>query len=887
MTRRTLRGVVVLAALTLVVAPLAACDDDSGSSAQDLTVFSAASLTDAMADLASAFEDDHPGTTVTVNDGPSSGLREQILAGAPADVFASANASNMEQLVEAGAAAEPGGLRPQLARDRRPRRQPGRDHRPGRLRRPRQADRPVCRGGAVRHVRPAGAGRRRGRGLARHQRSPTCRALLTQIASGDLDAGIVYRTDVLAAGWRRRGHHDPRRVERRGRLPDRPARRQRRPRPRRRFRRLRRGPPAGQAILASYGFRRRERHPTRPPGGPCPWGVVPLAAVAIAFVLVPFVASGAAGALVATCAHLLGRPVVTDALRLSVVAALAATALALVFGVPLAWLLARVEFPGRSVLRALVLLPMVLPPVVGGAALLFALRPAGPVRRPAVRRAPASCCRSRIWGVIVANTFVAMPFLVITVEAGAAQRRPTLRGGRRHARRRPVDGVPPGHAAVGGPVARWPARSLCWARALGEFGATITFAGNLQGRTQTMPLAVYLALESDRDAAIALSLRAGRSCPWPCWSRSATGGSPPPAEAERCCTPTSRLALGDPRSGVCARRRRRRRGGAARAQRRRQDHRAAGHRRPRADRRRAHRAGRPVLDDPAAGVLRAAPRARDRRGLPGPPALPSPRRRSTTWPSGCGPGGSAGDEARAPGRPAGSNGSDWPTGPAPVPGELSGGQAQRVALARALVIEPRARCCSTNRSRRSTPGTRSRGPQRPPPPPGRDFAGPRLLVTHDPVDAVVLATRLVIIEDGPGHPDRHHGRGHRPAPTRYVADLVGINLLVGTTPATAGCDSSPATSSPWPAHCPVQTSPSPSGRSRSRCRAHEATGSPRNRWKATVAEIHPTAIGCGSPWPGRSEPRPRSPRRRSPSWPRARDATWASVKAVDLDVYPR
>jgi molybdate transport system permease protein len=110
-----------------------------------------------------------------------------------------------------------------------------------------------------------------------------------------------------------------------------------------------------------------------------------------------------------------------------------------------------------------------------------------------------------IWGVIVANTFVALPFLVITVEAGlrAADTRyedaaATLGAGRWMILRRvTLPLVAP--SVLAGAV-------LAWARALGEFGATVTFAGNLQGRTQTMPLAVFLALESDRDAAIALSL---------------------------------------------------------------------------------------------------------------------------------------------------------------------------------------------------------------------------------------------------------------------------------------------------------------------------------------------------------------------------------------------
>jgi molybdate transport system permease protein len=202
--------------------------------------------------------------------------------------------------------------------------------------------------------------------------------------------------------------------------------------------------------------------------------------------------------------ELVARPVVTDALRLSLETAFAATGLALVLGIPLAWLLARTDFRGRSVARALVTLPMVLPPVVGGASLLFAFGRRGLLGGPVYDRTGFLLPFST-WGVIAANTFVAMPFLVLTVESGlrAADVRyedaaATLGAGRWTVFRR----ITLPHAApsiIAGAV-------LCWARALGEFGATVTFAGNLQGRTQTMPLAVYLALESDRDAAIALSL---------------------------------------------------------------------------------------------------------------------------------------------------------------------------------------------------------------------------------------------------------------------------------------------------------------------------------------------------------------------------------------------
>jgi molybdate transport system permease protein len=200
----------------------------------------------------------------------------------------------------------------------------------------------------------------------------------------------------------------------------------------------------------------------------------------------------------------LAAPAVREALKLSLATSLAATATSLVLGVPLAWVLARVAFPGRSLVRAAVTLPMVLPPVVGGAALLFALGRRGLVGSW-LEDALGVHLPFTTAGVVVANTFVAMPFLVVSVEGA-------LRG---------TDERYEEAAATLG-ASRWAVLTrvtlplvrpslvagalLCWARALGEFGATITFAGNLPGRTQTMPLAVFLALERDRGAAVVLSL---------------------------------------------------------------------------------------------------------------------------------------------------------------------------------------------------------------------------------------------------------------------------------------------------------------------------------------------------------------------------------------------
>ena len=228
-----------------------------------------------------------------------------------------------------------------------------------------------------------------------------------------------------------------------------------------------------------------------------------LAALGIALFLLPLV-----GLLARTpwerLPALLAGDVVTDALRLSAVTSISAAAVSMVLGVPLAWLLARVDFPGRALVRGIVTLPLVLPPVVGGAALLFALGRRGLVGGP-LEQGTGLLLPFSTWGVVVANTFVAMPFLVITVE-----------GALRNMDRRYEDAA----ASLGADRLTVLQRVtlpmiapslvaglvLSWARAFGEFGATITFAGNLQGRTQTLPLAVFVALERDRDVAVAISL---------------------------------------------------------------------------------------------------------------------------------------------------------------------------------------------------------------------------------------------------------------------------------------------------------------------------------------------------------------------------------------------
>jgi molybdate transport system permease protein len=242
--------------------------------------------------------------------------------------------------------------------------------------------------------------------------------------------------------------------------------------------------------------------PERRPS-PLPWVLASLACLGAALLVLPLI-----GLLLRTpwdrLGELLRDPVVLASLRLSLVASGLALLLSTVLGVPLAWLLARVDLPGRRLLRALCVLPMVLPPVVGGVALLAAFGRRGFVGQP-VADLTGVTFPFRLSGVVLAATFVSMPFLVVTVEAAlrGMERRyedaaATL-GARRWTVFRRVT-LPLIAPSLGAGMA------LCWARALGEFGATITFAGNLPGRTQTMPLAVYLELERDPEVAVLISL---------------------------------------------------------------------------------------------------------------------------------------------------------------------------------------------------------------------------------------------------------------------------------------------------------------------------------------------------------------------------------------------
>jgi molybdate transport system permease protein len=197
-------------------------------------------------------------------------------------------------------------------------------------------------------------------------------------------------------------------------------------------------------------------------------------------------------------------PVARQALRISMIVSLGAAGLSVLFGVPIAWLLARVPFRGRPVVRALVILPIVLPPVVGGVGLLAALGRNGVVGAW-LRDALGIQLTFTTLGAVVAATFVSLPLVVLAVEAGFRSL------DARYEQIGATLGASPGYALrrislpmlapqlVAGAV-------LAWARALGEFGATITFAGNLPGRTQTLPLAIFEEMQTDPDGAILLSV---------------------------------------------------------------------------------------------------------------------------------------------------------------------------------------------------------------------------------------------------------------------------------------------------------------------------------------------------------------------------------------------
>jgi molybdate transport system permease protein len=265
------------------------------------------------------------------------------------------------------------------------------------------------------------------------------------------------------------------------------------------------GPGPGAGTTLDPTSTAAERH--RPPN---PWRprasrallVVP-ATLAVALVVVPLLGL-LAGTEWAELPARLTDPLVRPALWLSFVTTLTTVAVCLLLGTPLAWLLSRADGRAATWLRAVLTVPVVLPPVVGGVALLLAYGRNGLVGGSVLEvlgiRIPFTPA-----AVVLAQVFVSLPFFVLAAE-----------GSMRGIDRRVLDvaatlGASPARVLlrVALPLAAPGVASgaaLAWARALGEFGATITFAGNFAGRTQTAPLAVYVALQEDPQTAVALSL---------------------------------------------------------------------------------------------------------------------------------------------------------------------------------------------------------------------------------------------------------------------------------------------------------------------------------------------------------------------------------------------
>ncbi|MGV6814626.1 MAG: ABC transporter permease [Phycisphaerales bacterium] len=201
--------------------------------------------------------------------------------------------------------------------------------------------------------------------------------------------------------------------------------------------------------------------------------------------------------------EILSNPDLWVAMRISLVVSLSAVVLSLIFGFPIAWIMCRYRSPMIRIVRVIVLMPMVLPPIVGGVALLTAFGINSPIGR--VLDHFGIHLPFTTFGAILAATFVSCPFMILTLESGIRKlpkplEEAALALGSSQWRvfwAVSLPGLMP--AIIGG-------ASLTWARALGEFGATIAFAGNRPGYTQTLPLAIYEALQSDMDRAMMIAV---------------------------------------------------------------------------------------------------------------------------------------------------------------------------------------------------------------------------------------------------------------------------------------------------------------------------------------------------------------------------------------------
>ncbi|MFB7426711.1 ABC transporter permease [Streptomyces hydrogenans] len=590
-----------------------------------------------------------------------------------------------------------------------------------------------------------------------------------------------------------------------------------------------------------------KRAGVRTPGARPPLALALPALAAVAFLALPLL-----GILVRTewseLAGHLTSPGTVEALKLSLLVSFWALGLSLLLGVPLAWLLARVPFPGKAFVRSLVLLPMVLPPTVGGVALLLAFGRRG-LLGPWLESTFGITLPFHTSGAVLAATFVAMPFLVISLEGALGGLRPRYEETAASLGASPVrvfftvtlPMVAPGVLA---------GAALTWARALGEFGATITFAGNLPGTTQTLPLQVYLLLQEEPEAATSVSLLLlaiamgvlialrGRWTGTPAGRPRHEGPAPDPdaVPAEPAPDPeppapsTGRWALhadvtgfttlaldADPGTTIAV----------------------VG----------PNGAGKTTL---LRALLGLTPRAHAglRLGDEDVTALP-PHRRRVAWVPQDGalfPHLSALANTayglRAQGVPRAEARRDaraWldRLGVGHLahrrPAQLSGGQAQRVALARALAARPRllvldeplAALDQTTRAHvRHTLRTHLSG-----------FGGVCLIVTHDPVEAVSLADRVLVLQDGRALQDATPTEVTRHPRSPWVARMLGRNAWPGTaTPDGLALDGGGTlvAAEPPPSGTPALAIVAPEAVSLHR---EKPAGSPRNVWPGTVREI--------------------------------------------------
>ncbi|MER5368693.1 ABC transporter permease [Streptomyces sp. NPDC002722] len=592
---------------------------------------------------------------------------------------------------------------------------------------------------------------------------------------------------------------------------------------------------------------------SRMPGVHTPVALAIPALLAVAFLLIPLIGILARTSWADLGTHLTS-PGVTQALRLSLLVSFWALGLSLLLGVPLAWLLARTDFPGKAFVRSLVLLPMVLPPTVGGVALLLGFGRRG-LLGPWLENTFGITLPFHTSGAVVAATFVAMPFLVISLEGALAGLRPAYEETAASLGASPVrvfftvtlPMVAPGLAA---------GAALTWARALGEFGATITFAGNLPGTTQTLPLQVYLLLQDSPEAATSVSLlllaiamavlitlrgrwtgtprdRAREAQPLA--DDTAVPDTAPRADRETPPAPQERRSLHAEVTGF-----------------------------DRLTLEAAPGTTIAVVGPNGAGkttLLRAllglTPRARARLRLGDTDVteLP-PHRRQVAWVPQDGAlfphlsaltntayGLRAHGVSRAEARREAQQWLDR-LGVGHLahrrPAQLSGGQAQRVALARALAArpwlllldEPLAALDQTTRAHvRHTLRTHLAG-----------FGGVCLIVTHDPVEAVSLADRVLVLDEGRTLQDAPPAEVTRNPRSQWVARMLGRNAWPGTaapdgTLVLAGggrlvvADSLAEGAAALAIIAPEAVS----------VHRDRPGGSPRNVWPGTVREL--TAVG--------------------------------------------